>query len=60
MPEIIAGMCIAIVVLGTIYSSFGLGWPKAAIRLYWIVGLILSYSLIITIINMYGQVIGKE
>ena len=34
LPERIAGVCIAIVILGTIYSSFGLQWSKQAKRLY--------------------------
>jgi hypothetical protein len=42
MPEMIAGMCLAIVALGTICSSFGLQWPKLSRRLYWIAGLITS------------------
>jgi hypothetical protein len=53
MPETIGGMCIAIVVLGTIYSSFGTGWSTLGKRLYWVVGLILAYSLIETIRDMY-------
>jgi multisubunit Na+/H+ antiporter MnhE subunit len=60
MPEMIAGMCIAIVVLGTIYSSFGLQWSKLRKRLYWIVGLILAYGLITTAIDMYSIIISKE
>jgi hypothetical protein len=35
MPEKIAFVCVAIVVLGTIYSSFGLQWPKQVKRVYW-------------------------
>jgi hypothetical protein len=60
MSEIIGGMCVAIVVLGTIYSSFGLRWSNLAIRLYWIGGLILAYALIIAAIDMYPVITGKE
>jgi hypothetical protein len=60
MPEIIGGMCMAIVVLGTIYSSFGLQWSKLAKRVYWIAGLILAYFLIRTAIDMHGLFIGAE
>ena len=53
MPEVIGGMCMAIVLLGTIYSSFGLQWSKLAKRIYWIGGLILAYALIETTRNIY-------
>jgi hypothetical protein len=52
VPEIIGGMCIAIVVLGTFYSSFGLQWPTLGKRVYWIVGLTLAYALIRTALHM--------
>jgi hypothetical protein len=53
VPEIIGGMCIAIVALGTIYSSFGLQWSKLTKRVYWSTGLLIAYSLIVTAIYMY-------
>jgi hypothetical protein len=53
MPEMIGGMCTAIVVLGTIYSSFGLRWSALGKRLYWIVGLILAFALIGNRINLF-------
>ena len=60
LPERIAGVCIAIVILGTIYSSFGLQWSKLVKRIYWIGGLILAYALIIAAIDMYPVITGKE
>ena len=35
MPEKIAGFLIALIIIGTIYSSFGLQWPKLVKQAYW-------------------------
>jgi hypothetical protein len=59
LPEMIAKICISIVVIGTIYSSFGLQWSRLVKRLYWIAGLILVYSIIGTIMDMYPLVVGR-
>jgi hypothetical protein len=45
MPEKIAAICIALVLFGTIYSSFGLQWSKSVKRAYWILSSVTSYQL---------------
>ena len=50
MPEKIAGICIGLVVLGTIYYSFGLKWPGLVKRLYW------GLSLVLAVLYIVGEI----